>query len=275
MTMTEKVVYSADFYAIVNSTASRSARQVVPLVLEYLHPESVVDVGCGTGVWLANFASLGVPDFFGMDGHWVDRASLCIPASAFQVVNLQEPITLGRRFDLVVSLEVGEHLPQASAETFVTTLTNLGHVILFSAAIPEQQGFLHVNEQWPAYWAELFRKRNYVAIDCLRTRLWENPSVDWWYAQNMMFFVDADQLKNYPLLQQECTERTSRQPQALVHPELFLYRSKQAALTPAYQPLTDVVKALPWLVQYELRKNKGYVKVRQGIGKVWQTLRRS
>src|SRR5262245_22788740 len=38
----------------------RSAEQVVPLVLELIRPRSVIDVGCGTGSWLAVFQEAGV-----------------------------------------------------------------------------------------------------------------------------------------------------------------------------------------------------------------------
>ena len=59
---------------------------------------------------------------------------------------------MNRKFDLVLSLEVAEHLPSECAEAFVESLVNLGPVILFSAAIPYQGGENHVNEQWPEYW---------------------------------------------------------------------------------------------------------------------------
>lgn len=56
------------------------------------------------------------------------------------------PIELHRRFDLVLCLEVAEHLPASAADTLVRSLTGLGNVIAFSAAIPFQGGANHVNE---------------------------------------------------------------------------------------------------------------------------------
>ena len=55
-------------------------------------------------------------------------------------------------FDLVVSLEVAEHLPKECADIFVDSLVRLGPIILFSAAIPQAGGTCHINEQWPEYW---------------------------------------------------------------------------------------------------------------------------
>jgi hypothetical protein len=106
-----------------------------------------------------------------------DRELLEIPKNRFMAVDLERPFQLKRKFDLVVSLEVAEHLPAHCAEDFVSTLTGLGSVVLFSAAAPHQGGEHHVNEQSPDYWAELFQRRKYVPVDCLRkkfgrTQMW-------------------------------------------------------------------------------------------------------
>jgi hypothetical protein len=63
---------------------------------------------------------------------------------------------MGRRFDLVQSLEVGEHLPLSAAETLVDSLTTASDRVLFSAAVKGQGGEFHVNEQPLAFWQELF-----------------------------------------------------------------------------------------------------------------------
>ena len=103
--------------------------------------------------------------------------------------DLAQPLQIDRRFDLALSLEVAEHLPPECGSEFVQTLTDLSSVILFSAAIPFQGGTDHLNEQWPEYWADRFDARGYVPIDCIRRRIWRNEDVEWWYAQNLMFFV--------------------------------------------------------------------------------------
>lgn len=90
------------------------------------------------GTWLSVFREKGVKDIVGIDGDYVDQNMLHIPEGAFIALDLTQPIKLNREFDLVVSLEVAEHLPIECAETFVETLTSLGAVILFSAAIPFQ-----------------------------------------------------------------------------------------------------------------------------------------
>jgi len=124
--------------------------------------------------------------------------------------------------DLVVSLEVAEHLPANSADTFVETLTKLAPVILFSAAIPFQGGSNHQNERWPDYWAEKFSRHGYCIIDCLRRKLWENKSVQTCYAQNLFLFVRSDYLHAKPQFQAWCNPDPTQL--SVIHPNLYLER---------------------------------------------------
>jgi cyclopropane fatty-acyl-phospholipid synthase-like methyltransferase len=186
--------YTENFYKKRQGRSQRSAREIVPLVLDLIQPRHVIDVGCGTGTWLSVFRECGVEEVFGVDGEWVNREMLEIPKARFRSFDLKKPLYLDRQFDLVVSLEVAEHLPGECAETFIDSLTRLGPVVLFSAAIPYQGGTHHVNEQWPEYWAQYFRDRAYGVIDWIRKKVWQNNNVEWFYAQNMLLFVSMDYL---------------------------------------------------------------------------------
>src|SRR6267142_2976236 len=147
--------YTKQFYEEHRDGAKRSAEVIAPLVLELLHPRSIVDIGCGDGNWLAVFCKLGVQDVLGIDGDYVERNLLQIPQNSFRSIDLSQPFNLGRTFDLAISLEGAEHLPAACAESFVKSLTRLAPFVLFSAAIPSQGGENHLNEQWPDVWASL------------------------------------------------------------------------------------------------------------------------
>lgn len=211
--------YTEKFYDRIKGDSLSSAREILPLVMKFINPQSVIDVGCGVGSFLSVFKENGVNDIFGVDGDWVDRKLLEIPVEKFLAVNLEKPIPVDRQFDLVVSVEVAEHLPKKHADAFVESLTNLGKVCLFSAAIPRQPGANHVNTQWPEYWIERFQNRGYVVIDCIRNKAWNNPQVVWWYKQNIFLFVKQAYLPNYPLLQNEF-EKNSLQF-SIVHPEFY------------------------------------------------------
>src|SRR5215208_1015169 len=101
--------YTTQFYQKDLDTVSRSARQIVPLVMDLISPQSVVDLGCGIGIWLSVFAEQGIRDYMGIDGDYVERAMLRIPRDRFMPYDLSRPLRMDRQFDLVVSLEVAEH----------------------------------------------------------------------------------------------------------------------------------------------------------------------
>lgn len=214
--------YGGDFYKEMEDSNLSSARVVVPLALGYAPAKSVLDIGCGQGLWLKAFLEQGVTDVLGYDGEYVERNKLQIPAEKFVAANLEEPLTLHKKFDLAVSLEVGEHLSDKASRTFVKNLTDAAPVILFSAAIPGQGGVHHINEQWPAYWEERFREVGYVPVDCLRKHLLHDSRVSFFYAQNIMFYVKESLLAEYPKLHEEYKSGHNR-ALAIVHPQLYTY----------------------------------------------------
>ena len=217
-----------------------SAAIAVPLVIDEIGPRSVVDVGCGLGAWIAVFSDHGATDVLGIDGPWVDQALLEVPAEAFQAADLSKPLEIGRRFDLAVCLEVAHLLEPSLAERLVLTLMSLSEVVVFSAAIPGQGGFGHLNEQWPRYWAELFAAYGYVATDPFRARLWEEPEVKWWFAQNMICFVDRPALNRLPSLGKYVC--ASGSPLPLVHPQCFARpEEEEHSAAPPARP-----SRLPW-----------------------------
>ena len=183
-------VYNGKFYRELAPTRD-SAGVILPIVFEILRPASIVDVGCGAGHWLAAAMALGVSDVMGVEGEWVKRTELAIPKEKILFRDLAQPLVIDRHFDLALSLEVAEHLPMERAQSFVKELCTAADAVLFSAAIPGQGGRHHVNEQWPAYWADLFGQSGYGCHDVLRHRIWDRPGVLWYYAQNCLLFVKA------------------------------------------------------------------------------------
>jgi SAM-dependent methyltransferase len=226
-----KSYYSKDFFCEQKKGSLKSAKEVVPLVIDLIKPKSVIDVGCGIGAWLSVFREYGISDIFGIDGEWVDKSLLLIPEDKFLVFDLKKPLQINRKFDLVISLEVAEHLPKEFAETFIDSLAKLGDVILFSAAIPFQGGTHHLNEQWPDYWAEKFFKRGFFVVDCIRKKIWKNENVDFWYAQNILLFVKKEYLSKNSHLEKEF-KNTNLDQLSIVHPKMYLWRAKYYKIFP-------------------------------------------
>lgn len=195
-----------------------SADVVVPIVMKLVNPHSVVDVGCGPGVWGLAFIQNGVKDVLGIDGQW-HMQQLIIPKENFVAHDLNFDLKLDRRFDLAVCLEVAEHLPRERAEGFVSMLTGYSDVVLFSAAIPSQGGDYHINGRWQDYWAALFSRRGFIPVD-FRHEIWKDERVVWWYAQNMLLYVKEAKLETMPLVK-NLWKQTRLNQLSIVHPKML------------------------------------------------------
>jgi SAM-dependent methyltransferase len=215
-------IYNEQFYNEQSTGSLSSAKKIVPIIKSILSPNSVVDLGCGIGTWLSVFSEQGITDILGIDGPYVDENKLLIPRNCFLAGDLNEPPVVQRTFDLAISLEVAEHIPDSSSDAFVNSLTSLSNAIVFSAAIPFQGGENHINEQWPDYWSEKFITRGFIPVDFLRLDLWDDSSIEFWYRQNIIIYLHSDIAYNYTFPKAVINTK----PLSLVHPDQYLQKCK-------------------------------------------------
>ena len=102
-----------------NIHSLRGARSGLEKLLRGRQIASLLDVGSGRGTWLAAARELGIEDIAGIDGVAVDASELHIDPSVIRIFDLRKTVFLGRRFDLVLCLEVAEHLDSSSAEALI------------------------------------------------------------------------------------------------------------------------------------------------------------
>jgi hypothetical protein len=183
-------IYSDTFFDYIDQGARRSAQHMLELLVPWLKPASVLDLGSGRGVWLDEWCKTGVTDVLAVDGDYVNRDQLAVPRNSFIARDLTAPVNTGRRFELAQSLEVGEHLPTSASETLVNSLTNASDRVLFSAAVTGQGGEFHVNEQPLLFWQDLFKKRGYTAYDCIRPSISKNREIEPWYRFNTVLYIN-------------------------------------------------------------------------------------
>lgn len=215
--------YTRDYYEARQQRTRYSARVITDILLQHCAPvHSAVDVGCGVGTWLAELSDKGVAEIQGVDGPWVEQDLLVIPPDRFLRANLGEPVTLPRRYDLAISLEVAEHLPCERAEGFVAMLTGFADQVLFSAAIPKQGGGRHINERWQSWWVELFSACGYDVHDFIRARIWNDEQMPYWYRQNTLFFS-----RRGLALPAMPPAGGASMPLDVVHPVLFEMRARR------------------------------------------------
>ncbi|MGA2441860.1 MAG: methyltransferase domain-containing protein [Tepidisphaeraceae bacterium] len=197
----------------------QSASRILSLISHYIELRSVLDVGCGLGTWLKTACELGVQEVMGIEGPWLDRNAVVVDLGLIQIMDLEQPFSLGRRFDLVICLEVAEHLRPAAASNLVGALAAHGDCVLFSAAVPFQGGNHHVNEQFLDYWIKQFATQGYRPMDIVRGHIWEDTSVHWWLRQNCILFCSQQAIEGNEKLRKE---RDVVRPLAVVHPTLYM-----------------------------------------------------
>ena len=219
--------YDALFYRYQREGSLRSARAVLPLILQACKVKSMFDVGCGAGAWLSAADKLGLKNIAGTDGDYVDRSMLLIDGAHFTPRDISKPFDAGRMFDLVQCLEVAEHVPTASSKTLVGNLVRHGKIVLFSAAVPGQGGEDHINEQHYEYWRDLFAANGYRLFDFVRPRIVDHPEVEPWYRYNLMLFAHDSVIANLP---PEVTGTRVADGAPIVDVSPLMYRMRKALL---------------------------------------------
>ena len=186
-------IYNSHYYdSTVEGPAVASAGAISDSILLDLRPNTVIDVGCGTGALLEALRDKGC-QVFGLE--YADAALDYCKTRALDVRKLdleRDTFTDDRTFDVAVSLEVAEHLPAKIADRYVDLLTRLSDMIVFTAAPPGQGGDDHVNEQPRSYWIAKFQALGFDYADGLSNRwssTWRDKAVVApFYHENLMVF---------------------------------------------------------------------------------------
>lgn len=188
-------IYNKDWFEWQHEGAFLSAEVMLSyLFTKLIEPSSVIDIGCGTGVWLRVSELLGTTRILGLDGCTPEMTFLS-EGSYIQADFENNLPDIDEKFDLAICLEVAEHLSHDCAGTLVTKLCSYSDCILFSAAFPGQGGDGHINEQPLEYWVDLFSKHGYEIADVIRPALWGMPCIEGWYIHNTFIFYRKDNTK--------------------------------------------------------------------------------
>ncbi len=180
--------YSRKFYEYIEGIKA-DEKIIMPFVMGKLSPASIVDFGCGEGLWLKEaMRQDGNIEVLGVDGNYVQRERLKIPAEKFFAADLRSPIFLNKKFDLAISTEVAEHVDQKHEGIYLDNITRASDQILFTAAVPGQMGVNHINEQWQSYWIKKFKKKGYYCDYSLRDYFWNDGRINSWRRQNLLYF---------------------------------------------------------------------------------------
>lgn len=187
-------IYSEDYYSKRQNDPFRSeSHEIVDALIEQFQPDSVIDFGCAIGTYLERFEQCGV-QIHGVEGNSAAFDHAVVPIESLEQHDLRQPYNPNKYYDLVLSVEVAEHIPERYSKTFVRTLAKSGEVVVMTAAPPGQGGTHHVNEQPPAFWIDLFEQQGMEYDQEITGILKDTISVNSLYhvPKNMMVFVTSD-----------------------------------------------------------------------------------
>lgn len=146
--------------------------------------ESIVDFGCGNGDYVK---ALRNHQFY-CEGYDGNPDTFSISGGAANVADLSQPIDLGKQFDWVLSLEVGEHLPKKYERTFIENLHRHNKKgIILSWAVKGQGGKGHFNEQNNDYIKSVMAQYGYINDLAAETALRQRASIPWFKNTVMVF----------------------------------------------------------------------------------------
>ena len=129
----------------------------------------ILDVGCGVGILVEQFNKLGY-DAIGIDiNHSAIDNSIC-PKKGFLVENIANLEYSENYFDLVVSREVLEHIPQQEIDKSIQELDRVSKGLMIHIIAVTKRGKsatkdpTHVNVQTENWWVSKFQQYGYKVI---------------------------------------------------------------------------------------------------------------
>ena len=142
-----------------------------------INPKTVLDVGCALGGVVHAFRRLGI------ESYGIDISEYAVSAAPEEIrpyLNAQSalaplPADFPARFDLVICMEVAEHMPEEEASALIGRLCELGDTVVFSSSPCDFEDKTHYNVQQAEYWCKLFAKFGYFR--CLDKTL--SSMVEW------------------------------------------------------------------------------------------------
>lgn len=151
-----------EFYKTIEDEETPQAERLAGFLIKKYNPISIIDVGCATGLYLKPFDMMSRRVGVELSETAIKMAS--VPILQDDITN---PSFSYGKFDIVLCLEVLEHIPQELEDNAIKTIVDClgtGGRIVFSAARPGQGGEGHINCHGKGHWRKLFFKHNVFEI---------------------------------------------------------------------------------------------------------------
>lgn len=153
-------------------------------ILKEKNVESIIDFGCGPGEYAWSFTNNGF-DCECCDGNPYTKE---LSKEKCFVKDLSVDFDLEKRYDCVLCLEVGEHIPKEYENILINNLIKHSkNLIILSWATIGQGGHGHVNEAPNEYITQLFFNEGFNRNSEIEKKLRES-SQWWWFKNTIMVF---------------------------------------------------------------------------------------
>lgn len=183
--------YTKSYYKAINNEELDQAKMLSRVLTELYNPKSVVDLGCGTGLYLAQFKCERKGYDFSTSAF--DPEVRQLPENEMFLADLRliDEQWGDRKFDLTICLEVVEHIGCEFADNVVDNIVKTSNTIVMTASPPGQAGLNHVNCQPQKYWDEKFEKlgfyRDYHDEYQIISKIHQVPHTVW-LIRNLMVY---------------------------------------------------------------------------------------
>lgn len=182
----------------------KSAAKIVPHIINKIGiPTKVVDLGGGVGGWCRAFLDNGTSKVICIDHPSTPSNLLVIDQNDFIKCDFEKNIPDFIKCDLAISIEFAEHISSKKSDSIIDFLVQSAPIIVFSAAIPNQGGVNHINEQRHNFWANKFAERNFECLDIIRNDIIFDSDIEYYLRQNVFLFVDKNSNKYIELAKYE------------------------------------------------------------------------
>jgi len=172
-------------YDVVWNEEKPMADRLAVWVADKINPTKVVDIGCGPGITVYALREKSI-DAIGYD---VDERVI-----GKEFLNQQSLFEVNDPADLVVCLEVAEHIKEKLADNVVDSIIrNIKKPgkLIWTAAQPGQGGVGHINCQYKEYWSDKFLAKGMVRDFELENDLYQYMKSGYclgWFLNNIMIF---------------------------------------------------------------------------------------
>lgn len=137
--------------------------EIADHIVQELNPRTVLDAGCAMGYLVAALRDRGV-EAYGIDISKYAISMVREDVKPFCCVgSITEPLPpiLPHQYDVVVTIEVLEHLYASEGQIAIANLCKTTDQIIFASSPCDFKEHTHVNVQQREYWARLFAKQGF------------------------------------------------------------------------------------------------------------------